>query len=116
MTHAERRLWQRIRLRQLEGYKFRRQFPIDRFIADFCCVEAGLIVEIDGGQHNEAEAKDEARTKVLAENGYQVLRFWNNQVLQETDSVLEAILLELRKRPHPDPPPQAGEGTELESL
>ena len=92
-TDAERRLWQHLRGRQLEGFKFRRQYPIARYIADFACVEAGVVVELDGGQHADAgpAAYDTRRSACMAALGFQTLRFWNNQVLQETDAVLEAI-------------------------
>jgi len=108
MTDAEHRLWHRLRRRQLNGYKFRRQYPVGPFIADFACIDAGLIVEVDGGQHNEERARDEARTRFLESRGFKVLRFWNNDVLQQTDACLEVIASALG--PHPDPPPQAGEG------
>jgi len=94
-TDAERRLWSRLRGRALAGFKFRRQVPIDRFVADFACIEAKLIVELDGGQHADRIAYDEARTKVLEQAGFQVLRFWNHQVLLETEGVLEDILAHL---------------------
>lgn len=117
MTDAERRLWRHLRQRQLQGCKFRRQYPVGSFIADFTCIEAGLIVEVDGGQHGEKRAQDEVRTRFLESRGFRVLRFWNDVVLKETDSVLEVILEALRPRPgpppacpHPSPPPQAGEG------
>ncbi|MDT8450185.1 MAG: peptide chain release factor N(5)-glutamine methyltransferase [Wenzhouxiangellaceae bacterium] len=108
MTDAECRLWHRLRKRQLHGYKFRRQHTVGPFIADFACIEAGLIVEVDGGQHSEQRAEDEARTRFLRSRGFKVLRFWNNEVLKETDVVLEVISQALC--PHPNPPPQAGEG------
>ncbi len=108
MTDAERCLWQSLRMRQIHGYKFRRQHPVGPYIADFACLDAGLIVEVDGGQHGDQRAVDDARTRFLISRGFRVLRFWNNEVLQETDAVLEVILEALC--PHPDPPPQAGIG------
>ena len=105
-TDAERRLWYTLRRRQLLGYKFRRQYAIGPFVADFACLEAGLVVEVDGGQHSERRAGDEERTRFMEERGFRVLRFWNDAVLKDTDAVLEVILQALR--PHPDPPPQAG--------
>jgi lysyl-tRNA synthetase class 2 len=72
--------------------KFKRQVPVDRFVVDFCCTEARLIVELDGGQHATRLAEDMDRTRILEAMGYLVLRFWNNDVLQNTDGVLEEIL------------------------
>jgi adenine-specific DNA-methyltransferase len=91
LTDAERHLWRHLRLRNIQGLKFRRQHPIAGFIADFACVEARLVVELDGGQHADATHYDEARTRKIEANGYRVLRFWNNDVLQQTDAVLEVI-------------------------
>lgn len=90
-TDAEQRLWSRLRAKQLLGHKFRRQYPFRNYIADFTCVEARLIVEVDGGQHAEAVAQDDARDALFRAGGFRVLRFWNNQVLQETDAVLMTI-------------------------
>ena len=81
MTEAEKRLWQILRSRQTEGYRFRRQVPIGGFIADFVCHEARLIVEIDGGQHDPSSEAEASRTRFLEAEGYRVLRFWNNEVL-----------------------------------
>ena len=92
-TDAEKRLWHHLRARQLEGAKFVRQFPIGGHIADFACCDAHLVVELDGGQHGD-EA-DAARTAVIEAFGYRVIRFWNNDVLANTEGVLEAIRQEL---------------------
>ncbi len=108
MTDGEHRLWYHLRKRQLNGYKFRRQYPVGPFITDFACLDAGLIVEVDGGQHGDQRAKDEARTRFLEGRGFKVLRFWNNDVLQQTEVCLEAIASALS--PHPGPRPRAGEG------
>ena len=111
-TDAERLLWQRLRSRQLAGYKFRRQHPIGPYFADFACVEARLVVELDGGQHVTPEGllSDERRSAALAAQGYVVLRFWNHDVLQQADVVLESILYGLAQvGPHPGPLP-GGEG------
>jgi len=90
-TDAERKLWSRLRNRQLGGAKFRRQYPIPPYVADFCCVEARFIVELDGGQHAERSLEDARRTASLEAKGYRVLRFWDNQALTETEAVLEVI-------------------------
>ena len=95
-TIAEATLWLRLRNRSLDGFKFRRQFPVDRYIADFACLEARLIVELDGGQHSGAMAYDRARTEVLEHAGFRVLRIWNNLVLTEIDNVLQTIAAELQ--------------------
>ena len=91
-TDAERVMWFRLRDRRLAGWKFKRQVPIDRFIVDFCCAEAKLIVELDGGQHDQNRAQDLVRTEILESRGYRVLRFWNHNVLQNLDGVLESVL------------------------
>ena len=91
-TDAERHLWRLLRNRSLVGYKFRRQFPVDRYIADFVCIEKQLIVELDGGQHVEAAARDEQRSLALQAHGFRVLRFWNDDVLLREREVLEEIL------------------------
>ena len=95
MPPAENRLWQRLRNRQLGGYRFRRQQPIGQYILDFVCSEVKLVIEIDGGQHANQTAYDEARTQYLQNLGFSVMRFWNNEVLQQTDAVLTAILHKL---------------------
>jgi very-short-patch-repair endonuclease len=99
-------------MRNLDGVKFRRQFPIGPFVADFACLEHRLVIEVDGGQHASRTQADEFRTARLEEEGWRVLRFWNNEVLENTEGVMERIAMELRAcvRPHPYPPPQAGEG------
>ena len=101
MTDAERLLWYNLRDRRLNGYKFRRQYPIGSFIVDFVCVKRKLIVEVDGGQHNWNKDKDANRTEYLEEKGYRVLRFWNNEVLQKIESVLNVILSSLLDSPSP---------------
>jgi lysyl-tRNA synthetase class 2 len=90
-TDAERVLWYRLRDRRLAGLKFKRQVPIDRFVVDFICADARLIIEVDGGQHDE-NLHDAKRTEALEALGYLVLRFWNHDVLQNTNGVLEEIL------------------------
>jgi very-short-patch-repair endonuclease len=92
-TDAEKALWMKLRNRQLEAVKFRRQQPIGSYIVDFISFERKLIIEIDGGQHNEEMTKerDEERTMRLEERGYRVMRFWNNEVLTNAEGVLERI-------------------------
>ena len=97
MTEAERKLWQMLRARQTQGHRFRRQVPIGRFIADFVCHEAGLIVEIDGGQHDPCSEQEAARTEFLEGEGYRVLRFWNNEVLDNPEGVRSAIAEHLQR-------------------
>src|SRR5215467_11589883 len=100
-TIAEQRLWYRLRSRSLCGMKFVRQEPIGPYIVDFVCRERRLVIEVDGGQHAENE-RDLTRDRWLQDHGYQVLRFWNNDVIENTDGVLEAIA-EVRGAP---PPPR----------
>ncbi|MEK6743590.1 MAG: endonuclease domain-containing protein [Nitrospirota bacterium] len=97
-TDAERLLWKRLRMRQAESYKFRRQQPIGEYIVDFVCAERKLIVEVDGGQHIEQAEYDESRHTWLQGQGYCVLRFWNHEVLTMPDAVLTTILQELDKK------------------
>jgi very-short-patch-repair endonuclease len=96
-TDAERRLWQMLKRRQIAGVKFRRQQPIGQFIVDFACFERRVIVEVDGGQHAEQLHYDEERTHWLEAQGYRVLRFWNNDVLSNTEAVAQAIVEALDK-------------------
>jgi len=108
-TDAEQKLWWLLRRRTLDGCRFRRQAPIGRFIVDFVCHERGLIVEVDGGQHAERHAYDAARTQWLETQGYKVMRFWNSDVLRNTNEVGEQILSALcAATPLPGPPPQGG--------
>jgi very-short-patch-repair endonuclease len=100
-TEAERRLWQKLRSRQLGGYKFRRQFPIGPFFADFCCANKKFIVEVDGAQHFIEKDKDANRTAWLMKQGFRVIRFWNEDVMQNLEAVCEKILKEITN-PHPN--------------
>jgi very-short-patch-repair endonuclease len=95
-TDAETVLWNRIRNRQIDGNKFVRQVPILGYICDFVCREQRLVIEVDGGQHNESAA-DAIRDRRLMDEGYRVLRLWNNDVLGNTEGVLMAIQAELLK-------------------
>ena len=109
-TDAEKHLWFRLRGNRLGGFRFRRQHPVGPYIADFACLQPRLVVELDGGQHMDS-AHDKRRDAFLRRQGYVVLRFWNNDVLGQTEDVLTAILEALSAGgPHPGPPPQAGEG------
>ncbi|MCF7965400.1 endonuclease domain-containing protein [Methylobacter sp. Wu8] len=109
-TDAEQVMWGRLRNRQMLGCKFRRQQVIGSYIADFLCMEPKIIIELDGSQHWEQQEYDEQRSRYLQSVGYRVLRFWNNEVLQETEAVLEAIRLAvIDLSPHPSPLPE-GEG------
>ena len=89
-------MWRLLRNRELTGYRFRRQNPIGQYIVDFVCFEKKLVVEIDGGHHQEQSHYDKERTSWLESRGFRVLRFWNNQVLEERDSVLEDMLAALQ--------------------
>ena len=103
-TDVEKLLWARLRDRRLDGWKFRRQAPVDRYIVDFLCVDAKLVIELDGGQH--VTTTDEARMRTIEACGYLVIRFWNNDVLTNMDGVLVRILEALRAAaPHPSPLP-----------
>jgi len=97
-TEAEKLLWKHIRNRQLSGYKFRRQYPVGHYIVDFVCLSIQLIIELDGSQHMNNESYDERRTQYLNARGFKVVRFWNNDILIQTDSVLEALSLTLSQR------------------
>jgi primosomal protein N' (replication factor Y) len=111
MTEAERMLWAELRDDQL-GWRFRRPHPIPPYIVDFACVEARLVIEADGGQHGPAG--DQIRDQVLCLNGWRVLRFWNNDIIENRAGILQSIAATLgpysESSPHPDPPPRAGEG------
>jgi len=111
-THTEQLLWEELRNRRLAGYKFRRQVPISGYIVDPVCLEKGLVVELDGGQHADykQEEYDDLRSVVLKRNGLRVLRFWNNQVWKNREDVLAEILRHLNDHPHPSPLPLAREG------
>ena len=114
-TPAERRLWSMLRDRRMPVFKFKRQFVIDPYIVDFVCFERRLIIEADGSQHAESE-RDKRRDAFLSSQNFKVLRFWNNEVLENASGVFEAIYAELNP-PHPPKPsawvppsPARGEG------
>jgi very-short-patch-repair endonuclease len=91
MTVAERKLWRGLRMRQIHNFKFRRQFSLGNYIVDFVCLEARLIIEVDGGQHADDEYGDAKRDAWLESQGFRVMRYWNNQVLNELDAVMADI-------------------------
>jgi len=109
-TDAETRLWSRLRRKQVGNRRFRRQAPLGPYVADFVCFEGRLVIEVDGGQHVAEAKKDAARTVWLETQGYRVLRFWNSDVLGNTDGVIEAIRSALQAMPPPRPSPARGEG------
>jgi very-short-patch-repair endonuclease len=118
ITNAERKLWYALRDRRFAGHKFRRQVPVGPYIADFICYSARLVIEVDGGQHAESP-RDARRDRWLAQNGFRVLRFWNNEVLQNLEGVWTVIFETLEQAPpHParaargHPSPARGEGVE----
>jgi very-short-patch-repair endonuclease len=90
-TDAELKLWRLLKNRSLKNFKFRRQHPVGPYIADFACLERKLIIELDGGQHAEKASYDSRRTTYLESTGYRVIRFWDNDVLTNTESVVQAI-------------------------
>ena len=96
-TDAERLLWQKLRNRQLLNVKFRRQFPIEPYIADFVCLELKLIIALDGSQHFGQIAYDNKRSDFLKQRGFKIFRFWNNDVFKNTEGVMESIRLMILK-------------------
>ncbi len=107
-TEAEKRLWNELRYWQMDGNKFRRQQPIGKYIVDFVCLEKKLVIEIDGGQHADQVAYDSERVRWLRNRGFSILRFWNNDVLRNCDSVKDEILIALKSTPFLSPSPQGG--------
>ena len=113
-TDAELRLWYQLRAHRFLGLKFKRQKPFGPYIADFVCLEHRLVIEVDGSQHNDQRLEsDHMRDRWLEEQGLTVLRFWNDEVLRDTDAVLERIrqAVESEGPSPPTPLPQAGEGS-----
>jgi very-short-patch-repair endonuclease len=111
-TEVEKRLWYHLRAHRFMGLKFKRQKPMGRYIVDFVCVERRLIIELDGGQHAERMAYDQQRDTWLRNQGYRVLRFWNNEVMQQLEGVLETIrsaILQSALSPSPSPTSVRGE-------
>jgi len=114
-TEAEHRLWQLVRAHRFAGYKFRRQVPLDFYVADFVCFAERLIIELDGGQHQPSSPQEAERSRFLEGQGYRILRFWNNDVMQNIDGVLhviaEAAPAPLPPTPDPSPPLRGGRGS-----
>ena len=108
-TETERTLWRHLRFRQFDGFKFRRQHPIGKYIVDFVCLEKKLIVGVDGSQHVDS-TEDVQRADFLRNRGFQIIRFWNNQVFSDIDSVKNVIWGKLVQEgaPHLNPPPKGG--------
>ena len=111
-TDAERHLWQYLRGRQMEGCKFRRQHPFGDYVLDFVCLERKLVIELDGGQHADNVRYDQSRTQRLEQSGFRVTRFWNNEVFDNIEGVVEVIqnMLSLKAPPSHPKPPLEGEG------
>jgi very-short-patch-repair endonuclease len=99
LTDTEKKLWARLRSERFSDLRFRRQFPIGNFIADFACPKARLVIELDGAQHLDRTAQDSWRTKMLGQHGYKVIRFWDSEVLTDIAGVLERIEKALRQAP-----------------
>ena len=116
LTDAEKKLWYHLRAHRFMGRKFKRQKPIGRYVVDFVCLEKKLIIELDGGQHAENLEYDQARDAWLHSQGYTVLRFWNNEMMDEMEGVLERIRLAIEHEAvssgplSPDPSPVNGRG------
>ena len=111
-TDAEHRLWQYLRGRQIEGCKFTRQHPFGDYILNFACLDRKLAIELDGSQHADRGVYDAERTKYVEKAGFGVLRFWNNEVFDNIEGVVEVIqnMLSLKAAPSPPNPPLEGEG------
>jgi len=92
MTEAERAVWSLLRRKKIENHRFRKQVPIGKYIVDFACLDARLVIEVDGGQHSDAVQADEARDAWLRSQNFHVLRFWNNDVLKNQEGVMQVIL------------------------
>ncbi|WP_425906039.1 endonuclease domain-containing protein [Nitrobacter sp. TKz-YC02] len=111
-TNAEAKLWKHLRARQIDGYKFVRQVPVGPYFCDLVCREQKLVIEVDGSQHADSQ-RDKTRDRYLTDNGYRILRFWNNDVLNNVEGVLLTIRATFSNKswlaPHPDPLPVNGE-------
>jgi very-short-patch-repair endonuclease len=105
MTDAERKLWNLLHGRQLAGLKFRRLHPFEGYILDFVCLAEKVVIEIDGGQHQELATEDGVRTHALERAGFRVLRFWNHEILGQSEAAAEKIWLEITGKGDPSPTP-----------
>lgn len=116
LTDAEQKLWYHLRAHRFMGRKFKRQKPMGRYVVDFVCLEEKLVIELDGGQHAENLEYDQERDAWLRSQGFTVLRFWNNELMNETEGVLERIRLALEHEAissetlSPGPSPTSGRG------
>ena len=120
MTDAETRLWHELRAKRFEDYKFKRQVPIGKYIADFACLTHKLIVEVDGSQHEDSD-RDVIRDQWLGTQGFRVLRLWNRELLLDLDGALLSILAALKESPlsacrHPPAPTRRGLSTTIRRL
>ena len=116
-TDAEQKLWYHLRAHRFLGLKFKRQKPVGPYIVDFICIERALVIELDGGQHTEQAHRDEARTRYLNQQGLRVLRFWNDDLLRDTEAVLDQIRLAALagETLSPNPSPAGGRGEHEDS-
>lgn len=103
-TNVEKTLWGFLRDRRFLGFKFRRQHPIGKYVVDFCCLKQKVVIELDGGQHAQRRAYDSARTNDIEKEGFRIVRFWNNQIMENPQGALENLAF-LLKSPHLDPLP-----------
>jgi very-short-patch-repair endonuclease len=108
MTDAEQRLWIHLRGERIPGFRFRRQVPRGPYVVDFACLKAHLVIEVDGSQHAQAVKHDQRRTAWLESQGFRVLRFWDNDVLLQTEEVLESIYAALKETPSLHSPASGG--------
>ena len=109
MTDAEQKMWQQLRAKRFAEYKFRRQVPMQKYVADFVCFNKKLIIELDGGQHALQQSYDKKRDAFFANQGFRILRFWNDEILKNMEGVLQVILAALNT-PLPNPLPQGERG------
>ncbi|MCC7202113.1 MAG: endonuclease domain-containing protein [Nitrospirae bacterium] len=107
-TDTENLLWRHLRAKQMEGLKFRRQEAIGKYIVDFACYEKRIVIEVDGGQHSMMENEDNTRDQWLKDEGFKVLRFWNNEVLTNIEGILEVIRGTCLDHPPLAPPIKGG--------
>jgi len=116
MTDVEQKLWYQLRAKRFYGLKFKRQATVEGFIPDFVCMHPPVIIELDGGQHVDRKKQDEKRDEMLRTRGYTILRFWNNDVLDNMEGVLLAIKKVIESSPLPHPSPARGRGEKKEPL